>query len=91
MGLSFDPGRTYELDYLVPLTWRQKTEDNGPLLVKERLNISGPESISVPAGEFQAWKVSLSNGQIAWYSADQPAILVRFDSQMVNYLLTEAN
>ncbi len=79
------------MEYLVPLTWRQETEDNGPLLTKERLSISGPESISVPAGEFQAWMVSLSNGQVAWYSADQPAILLRYDSNMVNYLLTEAN
>jgi len=91
MGLSFVPGRTYSVEYLVPLTWRERTKDNGPLLKKERLTISGPENIIVPAGEFQAWKVSLSNGQTAWYSVEQPTILLRFDSTMVNYLLAEAN
>ncbi len=91
MGLSFEPGRTYTVEYLVPLTWRARTQDNGPLLKKERLTISGPENIIVPAGEFQAWKVSLSNGQTAWYSVEQPTILLRFDSTMVNYMLAEAN
>jgi hypothetical protein len=89
MGLDFVPGRSYKVEYLIPLTWRQETEDNGPLLKQEKLTITGPESISVPAGEFLAWKVTLSNGQTAWYSVEQPTILLRFDANMFNFLLVE--
>lgn len=89
MGLTFDLDKTFPVDYLIPLTWREPTQDSGPLLKKELITITGPESIIVPAGEFQAWKVSLGNGQAAWYSVEQPSILLRFDSNMVNYFLTE--
>lgn len=89
LGLAFEAGRTYRIDYLSPLTWRQETEDNGPLLKQEKLTITGPETISVPAGEFQAWRVNLSNGQTAWYSVEQPTILLRFDANMFNFLLVE--
>ncbi|MBE0687505.1 MAG: CPBP family intramembrane metalloprotease [Anaerolineaceae bacterium] len=89
MGFDFVPGRTYKVEYLNPLTWRQETEDNGPLSKQEKLTITGPESISVPVGEFQAWKVTLSNGQSAWYSVEQPSILLRFESSMFDFLLVD--
>ncbi len=89
MGLDFIPGKSYKVEYLIPLTWRQETEDNGSQIKQEKLTITGPESISVPAGEFQSWKVSLSNGQTAWYSVEQPTILLRFDANMFNLLLVE--
>jgi len=87
MGLSFDPLRSYQIEYLTPLTWREDTKDNGPSIKQERLVVSGPETLQVPAGSFQAWKVALSNGETAWYSVETPHILLRFDSNMVNYLL----
>jgi membrane protease YdiL (CAAX protease family) len=91
MGLDFASGRSYKVEFLVPLTWRQETEDNGPVLKQEKLTITRPESISVPAGEFQAWKVTLSNGQTAWYTVEQPTILIRFESNMFNFLLVEGD
>ncbi len=90
MGLPFSNGQTYLVDYLTPLTWRNETNDNGPLLQELRLVVTGPEQISVPAGDFQTWKISLGNGQTAWYSVENPYILVRFDGTMFNYLLTSA-
>ncbi|PKO04774.1 MAG: hypothetical protein CVU41_15550 [Chloroflexi bacterium HGW-Chloroflexi-3] len=90
LGLDFEASRTYPIDYLIPLTWRQETEDNGPVLKQEKLTITGPESIIVPAGEFQAWKATLSIGQTAWYSVEQPTILLRFNGNMFNFLLVEA-
>jgi hypothetical protein len=89
MGLDFVPASSYRVEYLIPLTWRQETEDNGPQTKQEKLTITGPESISVPAGEFQAWKATLSNGQTAWYSVEQPTILLRFDANMFDFLLVE--
>lgn len=89
MGLSFSNLQNIPIEYLSPLTWREETQDNGPLLRDVRIVVTGPEDIQVPAGEFQAWKVSLSNGENAWYAFEEPHILLRFDSQMVNYLLSE--
>lgn len=89
MGLSFVPERSYKVEYLTPTTWRQETEDFGPLSELEKITIAGPESISVPAGEFKAWRVTLSNGQTAWYSVEQPSILLRFDANMFDFLLVE--
>jgi hypothetical protein len=90
MGFSFGDGTSYSIDYLNPLTWRENTQDNGPLLEKDRLTIRGPERIIVPAGEFDAWKIILGKGQTAWYSVEQPTILLRFDSNMFDFLLMEA-
>ena len=89
MGLSFANLKHGSVEYLSPLTWREQTQDSGPLLEKERLLITGPENIQVPAGEFSAWKVSLSNGETAWYATEEEHQLLRFDSNMVNYLLVE--
>lgn len=90
MGLSFSNLNNMPVEYLTPMTWREETQDNGPLLKNERIIVTGPENIQVPAGEFQAWKVSLSNRETAWYDYEEPHILLRFDSNMVNYLLIGA-
>lgn len=91
MGLSFANLKNGSVEYLSPLTWREETQDSGPLLKKEKILITGPENIQVPAGEFPAWKVSLSNGETAWYATEEEHRLLRFDSNMVNYLLVEAD
>lgn len=90
MGLSFAEHKTSSVDYLTPLTWREETQDSGPHLKNVRILITGPENIQVPAGEFPAWKVLLSNGEVAWYQAEEPHALLRFDANMVNYLLNES-
>ncbi len=90
MGLSFINLKNASVEYLTPMIWREETQDNGPLLKKEGILITGPENIQVPAGEFQAWKISLSNGETAWYQAEEPHALLRFDANMVNYLLNES-
>lgn len=91
MGASFENQKHSSADFLTPLIWRDETEDNGPVVKEEKILVTGPESIQVPAGEFQAWKVSLSNGESAWYATEEDHRLLRFDSNMVNYLLVEAN
>jgi hypothetical protein len=90
MGFSFGDGTSYSIDYLNPLTWRENTQDSGPLLENDRLTIKGPERIIVPAGEFDAWKIILGKGQTAWYSVEEPSILLRFDATMFDFLLIEA-
>lgn len=48
---------------VVPITW----------------SVSGPESVSVPAGTYQCYKISLSINQTFWYSSDANRYLVKFE------------
>jgi membrane protease YdiL (CAAX protease family) len=91
MGLSFSDTLTTRFNYLEPLAWRQKTQDNGPLLSPGAyLTVSPAEEVSTPAGTFNAWKVSLSNNQTAWYDVNTPHTLVKVEASMFDYYLTSA-
>lgn len=91
MGLTFTNFKNLPVEYLSPMTWRAETQDYGQLINHKRILVLGPENIQVPAGEFQAWKVSLGQGETAWYAYEVPHTLLRFDSRMINYLLMEAD
>lgn len=90
MALPFEPLQRYTINYLAPLTWRESSQNSGPVIKQQQLVVIGQEEIQVPAGEFLAWKVTLNDGQTAWYSVDQPSILLRFNANMVDYLLKES-
>ncbi|MAT44801.1 MAG: hypothetical protein CL609_20895 [Anaerolineaceae bacterium] len=91
MGLSFPDTVINRFDYLEPLTWREKSQDSGPLLnTNAYLTVSGPEQVVTPAGTFSAWKVSLSNNQRAWYDVNAPYTLVKLESRMFNYVLIQS-
>jgi membrane protease YdiL (CAAX protease family) len=91
MGLSFSDTVVNRFGFLEPLTWREKSQDSGPLLTPNAyLIVSGPEQVVTPAGTFSAWKVSLSNNQSAWYDVNAPYTLVKLESRMFNYVLTQS-
>jgi membrane protease YdiL (CAAX protease family) len=88
MGLPFSDIYTAQFNYLEPLTWRQKTQDNGPSLDSGAyLTVNPAEEISTPAGTFTAWKISLSNNQTAWYDVNAPHTLVKVEARMFDYYL----
>ncbi len=92
MGLPFSDTLVNQFNYLEPLTWRQETQDSGPLLKPNAyLIVSEPEEVITPAGTFSAWKVSLSNNQSAWYDVNAPHSLIKLESRMFNYVLTSQN
>jgi hypothetical protein len=43
------------------------------------LEVIGKETVKVPAGKFDCFKVRLSVGQVFWYSADERRYLVKYD------------
>ncbi|MPZ22678.1 MAG: DUF3108 domain-containing protein [Dehalococcoidia bacterium] len=56
--------------------------------------VAGPETVEVPAGRFEAWRILVRGGpgheRIAWVNVEPPHQLVRFEFvDQLTYLLTE--
>ncbi len=49
-------------------------------IVPVQVTVTGPEKISVSAGDFDCYKVALSIHQTFWYSADAHRYLVKYDA-----------
>jgi hypothetical protein len=63
---------------------------------RERLTVTvrvvGRETVEVPAGTFDAWRVQIRSGgisQVAWYAADSRRHLVKYDNSELVFLLEE--
>lgn len=90
MATPFQDNLILQTSYLEPLMWREETKDSGPVLQKTSfLMVMGKEQVDVPAGSFEAWKVNLNNSLTAWYAVEEPHFLIKFDSRMFDYALTE--
>lgn len=68
-------------------TWRQETQDNGPLAVERLVRVEGTEQVSTPAGEVSAWKVSLGSQQTAWFAPGSPPTLVKWQNNIETWEL----
>lgn len=63
---------------------------------QQTVNLQVPqlETITVPAGEFEAWRLIFRNGRAvrtAWISVDAPHVVLRWDNSDVVFELTEAS
>jgi len=57
------------------------------------LSVVGREKVSVPAGEYDCWKVQLEAGQAKqtlWYAVAAPHYLVKYDNTATVFLLSKA-
>ena len=68
--------------YFKPYTWRQATQDNGPVLERVVVSVTGPETLGTSTGSLQAWKVTVGcppqvGLETAWYSVDAPHVLLQ--------------
>lgn len=63
--------------YFKPYTWRQATQDNGPVLERVVVSVTGPETLGTSTGSLQAWKVTIGQTETAWYSVDAPHVLLQ--------------
>jgi hypothetical protein len=55
------------------------------------LDIGDSETVNVPAGEYEAWKIEIKSGtqtQEAWYSTDDSHVLVKYDNGSELFELT---
>lgn len=56
------------------------------------LTVDGRQSITVPAGTFDTWRLQIRNGRatrVAWINAEAPHEVVQWDNGSTVYLLTE--
>jgi hypothetical protein len=66
---------------------------NSATKVPSTATVQGKESVTVPAGTFDTWKVVLSFGQGAdqtvWYQVDAPHQMVQYDNTSFKYVLAK--
>jgi len=63
-----------------------------PQILKVALAVKGVETVTVPAGAFQTWRLEIRSGsrtQRAWYTADEARTLVRYDNGDLVFELEE--
>ena len=68
------------------LTWDEAEKRSHPQVREEPLRLAVLDPVTVPAGRFDAWKVTIGNDKAAWYSAEK---LLRYDDGMSIYSLAE--
>jgi len=66
----------YESSYTTIITNRRSRQ-------QVVLRVTGKESVTVPAGTFDAWRLEITTSnarQLAWFSADAARVLLRYDN-----------
>ena len=84
-GVIYDNEEAIQLWRRLPLAPGYKTDMRvlsslgGGNCVGLKLDVTGPEKVTVPAGTFDCFKVELNIKQTFWYSADEHRYLVKFE------------
>jgi hypothetical protein len=69
--------------------WLQHGQGSAPNADDTYVAVRNAEPVWTPVGNFITWRVTLGARQTAWYNAEPPHTLVRYDDGIVVYLLTE--
>ena len=77
-GIRLERGESGSVVRFNPNTWRNQTQDSGPVAENRLVTVVGTEEVTTPAGKFSAWKVTLGNDQTAWYALGGSRTLVKF-------------
>lgn len=88
-GLNQMQGEMGSVMRFHPNTWREETQDSGPVAERELVRVSGQEEVTTPAGTFDAWKVTLGLDLAAWYPVDGDRAPVMFFNGVETWLLSE--
>jgi hypothetical protein len=86
-GPMFDNEEFFQLVRRLPLEVGYKIElplmSPGGSIINWEVEVSGLETVTVPAGTFQCFKLKPFGGQSFWYSADPHHYLVKFEAGRV--------
>ncbi|MFZ6026398.1 MAG: type II CAAX prenyl endopeptidase Rce1 family protein [Chloroflexota bacterium] len=85
-GLAFEEGVAYKATLAYPLKWSEEAGRSLPQSESLVLRVTGKETVEVPAGSFDAWKVTLGD-ETAWYAVEVPHTLIQYDDGMSLYML----
>jgi len=86
-GVELAQGTSGNVARFNAYTWRNDTQDSGPLVENRLVTVSGPEEVTTPAGKFTAWKVMLGSDQTAWFEANDSHSLVKFNNGIETWSL----
>lgn len=72
------------------LHWNEGQKKSSPTIATEVMVVRPVETLSLPAGQFEAWSVTVA-GQTAWYARNDPSHPrpIQFDDGMVIYSLVK--
>lgn len=85
-GPIYDNEQAIQLMRRLPLAVGYSTDVSlliglgGGSVLPIKIDVSGKESVTVPAGTFECYKVTLSIGQTFWYATDPQRHLVKFEA-----------
>ncbi len=82
----FTAGGTYSVTLAYPQRWDDSLQRQVVTVTDEAVVVGGVEPVSVPAGDFLAWKVTVGD-DTAWYAAEPPHTLVQYDGGMLTWRL----
>jgi hypothetical protein len=88
-ALPFSAGGTYSVTLVYPQRWDETLERSVLTITGEAVVVGGAEPVSVPAGDFLAWKVRLGD-DTAWYAVEPPHTLLQYDGGMLLWRLQAA-
>lgn len=88
-GLPFVAGAAHKAELVYPQRYEPSLEMSVLSLTETAVIISGVEPLSVPAGDFFAWRVSVED-ETAWYDAEPPHTLLQYDSGPLIWQLTSS-
>lgn len=84
---NLSAGQSATLDMGYPMRWDVAMQNSAPRMVSEILRVNTvAEKLTVPAGEFDAIKVTLGD-RAAWYTVNDPMYLLKYDDGMTVYEL----
>jgi membrane protease YdiL (CAAX protease family) len=86
-GVRFDEEPAGRVVRFHPYTWRNATQDQGPVAEARRMAVLGEEVVETPAGTFTAWKVTIGRDETAWYDVSNGVTVVKFFNGMETWNL----
>jgi len=82
----FTAGGTYSVTLAYPQRWDDSLQRHVVTVTDEAVVVGGVEPVSVPVGDFLAWKVTVGD-EAAWYEAEPPYTLVQYDCGLLTWRL----
>jgi hypothetical protein len=90
-GMPWTVAPTFRTDLLWPLRSRPGEGTNIPVVDDRVAAVRLAEPLATPAGRYIAWRVTLGENRTAWYDAEAPHDLLRYEDDLLIYELTQVD
>lgn len=85
--LNVMTGLAYKVPFTYNMRWDEETQESQPMVITELLRAYPLDTVTVPAGRYDTWKVTVGDQETAWYANSDPTLLVQYDDGMMTYSL----